>query len=151
MIKGHIHLWNVVFDLFVPHTVLQIWYIEVRIYWSISECPLHFAITRVDCACIIDPNVSEMLYCFKSSAVHSDIKVGHIWMVYQSIWVRHPFYLHNLFVFNGLRFIKNVQEITELQDLIFLIQLYPNMSTYVMLHKLWQFTWQWFTFGRSGI
>ena len=31
--------------------VLQIWYVEVRISRSISESPLEFKITRVDCMC----------------------------------------------------------------------------------------------------
>ena len=35
------------FDL-VCFSILQIWYIEVQIYWSISESPLDIEITRVD-------------------------------------------------------------------------------------------------------
>ena len=30
-------------------SILQIWYVEVRISRSISESPLEFEITRVDC------------------------------------------------------------------------------------------------------
>ena len=30
--------------------ILQIWYVEVRISRSISESPLEFEITRVDCS-----------------------------------------------------------------------------------------------------
>ena len=36
------------FELFL-FSILQIWYIEVRISRSISESPVEFEITRVDC------------------------------------------------------------------------------------------------------
>ena len=34
---------------FIFSSILQIWYVEVRISWSISESPLDFEITRFDC------------------------------------------------------------------------------------------------------
>ena len=46
-VKLHIHLWNVV-GRFIFSSVLQIWYVEVRISRSISVSPLDFEITRVD-------------------------------------------------------------------------------------------------------
>ena len=45
----HIFLLNVVNRIIFSWT-LQIWYVEVRIYRSISESPLEFEITRVDCS-----------------------------------------------------------------------------------------------------
>ena len=47
-IKLHIHLWNV-FVWFIFSSILQIWYVEVWISQSVSESPLEFEITRVDC------------------------------------------------------------------------------------------------------
>ena len=44
----HIYLLNVVNQIIFSWT-LQIWYVEVRISRSISESPLEFEITRVDC------------------------------------------------------------------------------------------------------
>ena len=44
----HIYLLNVV-NRIIFSSSLQIWYVEVRISRSISECPLEFEITRVDC------------------------------------------------------------------------------------------------------
>ena len=41
-------MWNVV-GRFIFSTILQIWYVKVRISRSISESPLDFEITRVDC------------------------------------------------------------------------------------------------------
>ena len=35
--------------LFNFSSILQIWYVEVGISWGISESPLDFEITRVDC------------------------------------------------------------------------------------------------------
>ena len=35
--------------------ILQIWYVEVRISQSISESPLEFEITRVDCIMEFNP------------------------------------------------------------------------------------------------
>ena len=51
-VKLHIHLWNVVVR-FIFSLILQIWYVEVRISWSISESPLDLEITRVDCNLIL--------------------------------------------------------------------------------------------------
>ena len=39
------------FELFFS-SILQIWYVEVRISRSISVSPLEFDITRVDCNCL---------------------------------------------------------------------------------------------------
>ena len=43
----HIHLLNAVVRI-IFSSILQIWYVEVWIYRSISESPLEFEITRVD-------------------------------------------------------------------------------------------------------
>ena len=47
-VKLHVHLWNVAVQ-FIFSSILQLWYVEVRISRSISESPLEFEITRVDC------------------------------------------------------------------------------------------------------
>ena len=47
VVKLHIRLWNVVVR-FIFSSILQIWYVEIRISRSISESPLDFEITRVD-------------------------------------------------------------------------------------------------------
>ena len=47
-VQLHIYLLNVVNRISFS-SILQIWYVEVRISRSISECPLEFEITRVDC------------------------------------------------------------------------------------------------------
>ena len=52
-IKLHIHLLNVVVRI-IFSSILQILYVEVRISRSISESPLEFEITRVDCICNFD-------------------------------------------------------------------------------------------------
>ena len=44
----HIYLLNVVVRI-IFSSILQIWYVELRISRSISEGPLEFEITRVDC------------------------------------------------------------------------------------------------------
>ena len=43
----HIHLWNVVVQ-FIFSSILQIYFVELRISRSISESPFDFEITRVD-------------------------------------------------------------------------------------------------------
>ena len=48
VVKLHIRLLNVVV-CFIFSWILQIWYVELRIARSISDSPLNFAITRVDC------------------------------------------------------------------------------------------------------
>ena len=47
-VKLYTHLWNVVVRI-IFSSILQIWYVEVRISRSISEGPLDFEITGVDC------------------------------------------------------------------------------------------------------
>ena len=47
-VQLHINLLNVVIRI-IFSSILQIWYVEVRISRSISESPLEFEITRVDC------------------------------------------------------------------------------------------------------
>ena len=47
-VQLHIYLINVV-NRFIFSSILQIYYVEVRISRSISESPLEFEITRVDC------------------------------------------------------------------------------------------------------
>ena len=47
-VKLYNHLWNMVVR-FIFSSILQIWYVEVRISRSISEGSLDFEITRVDC------------------------------------------------------------------------------------------------------
>ena len=47
-VQLHINLLNVVVRI-IFSSILQIWYVEVRISRSISESPLEFEITRVDC------------------------------------------------------------------------------------------------------
>ena len=41
------------FDWSFPQSILQIWYVEVRISGSVSEDPFDFEITIVDCTCRI--------------------------------------------------------------------------------------------------
>ena len=55
--KLHVHLWNLVFRL-VFSSVLQIWYVELRIFRSVSEGPFNFEITRVDCILTTDSVIS---------------------------------------------------------------------------------------------
>ena len=47
----YIYLLNVVVRM-ICSSILQIWYVEVRISRSISESPLEFEITRVDCTSV---------------------------------------------------------------------------------------------------
>ena len=47
-VRLHIHLWNEVVR-FIFSFILQIWYVEIRISRSISESPLDFEITRINC------------------------------------------------------------------------------------------------------
>ena len=47
-VQLHIYLLNVVVQIMF-FSILQIWYVEVRIARSISESALEFEITRVDC------------------------------------------------------------------------------------------------------
>ena len=47
-VQLHIYLLNVVVRI-IFSTILKIWYVEVRISRSISESPLEFEITKVDC------------------------------------------------------------------------------------------------------
>ena len=47
-VQLHIYLSNVVVRI-IFSSILQIWYVEVRISRGISESPLEFEITRVDC------------------------------------------------------------------------------------------------------
>ena len=49
-VQLHIYLLNVVVRI-IFFSILQIWYDEVRISRSITESPLEFEITRVDCIC----------------------------------------------------------------------------------------------------
>ena len=46
-----ISLLNVV-NRIISSSILQIWYVELRVSRSISESPLEFDITRVDCTCM---------------------------------------------------------------------------------------------------
>ena len=48
----HIYLLNVAVRI-IFSSILQIWYVEIRISRSISEGPLEFEITRVDCISVI--------------------------------------------------------------------------------------------------
>ena len=48
-VQLHIYLSNVVVRI-IFSSILQIWYVEVRISRSISESPLEFEITGVDCS-----------------------------------------------------------------------------------------------------
>ena len=43
--------------------ILQIWYVEVRISWSVSESTLDFEITRVDCVSIRRVSQSSPSHC----------------------------------------------------------------------------------------
>ena len=47
-VQLHIYLLNVALRI-IFYSSLQIWYVEVRIYRSISESPLEFEKTRIDC------------------------------------------------------------------------------------------------------
>ena len=51
-VQLHIYLLNVAVRI-IFSSILQIWYVEVRISRSISESPFEFEITRVDCICIL--------------------------------------------------------------------------------------------------
>ena len=54
------YLLNVVVRI-IFSSILQPWYVEVRISRSISESPLEFEITRVDCICIMWISPSKAL------------------------------------------------------------------------------------------
>ena len=56
----HIYLLNVV-NRISFYSGLQIWYVEVRISRSISESPLEFEITRVDCSIFSWPLLCRFL------------------------------------------------------------------------------------------
>ena len=58
-VQLHIHLLNVVVR-FIFSSILQFWYVEVRISRSISESPMEFEIMRVDC--IYFPYFSKKTY-----------------------------------------------------------------------------------------
>ena len=47
-VKLHSHVWNLVVRI-IFSSILQIWYVEVRISRSVLEGPFDFEITRVDC------------------------------------------------------------------------------------------------------
>ena len=47
-VQLHIYLLKLV-NRIIFSWILPIWYVEVQISWSISESPLEFEITRVDC------------------------------------------------------------------------------------------------------
>ena len=77
-VQLHINLLNVVVRI-IFSSILQIWYVEVRISRSISESPLEFEITRVDCMCFrgeiskANPrlpstvtNLYQIVWCFTS-------------------------------------------------------------------------------------
>ena len=49
-VKLHSHLWSLVVRI-VFSSLLQIWYVEVRISRSLLEGPFDFEIKRVDCTC----------------------------------------------------------------------------------------------------
>ena len=53
-VQWHINLLNVVVWI-IFSSLLQIWYVEVRISRSISESPLEFEITRVNCIFLFSP------------------------------------------------------------------------------------------------
>ena len=55
-VQLYIYLLNVVSRICFS-SLLQIWYVEVRIYRSISESPLEFEITRVDCISFINTDI----------------------------------------------------------------------------------------------
>ena len=61
------------FDLFFS-SILQIWYVEIRISRSISESPLDFEITKVDCIflclCKQFRNSSDAVMCNTCSRDH---------------------------------------------------------------------------------
>ena len=58
-VQLHIYLSNVVVRI-IFSSILQIWYVEVRISRSISESPFEFEITRVDCRCTAFPRHQNM-------------------------------------------------------------------------------------------
>ena len=66
-VQLHIYLLNVVVRI-IFSSILQIWYVEVRISRSISDSPLEFDITRVDCT-------SEPAFWICSRCInhHSDV------------------------------------------------------------------------------
>ena len=68
----HIYLLNVVNQIIFSWT-LQIWYVQVRISWSISESPLEFKIMRVDRIILSPVDQSWLFYLLLS------IKTKSIW------------------------------------------------------------------------
>ena len=62
-VQLHIYLLNAVNQI-IFSSILQIWYVKVRISWSISESPWKVEITRVDCTLFYFGNQS-------GSTVHS--------------------------------------------------------------------------------
>ena len=91
-VKLHIHLWNVVVWFIFFSSILQIWYVEIRISRSISESPLGFEITRVDyifvgCSLsnLINANL-EYIFAGLASAVHHGYLVNY-YNAHRSIFV----------------------------------------------------------------
>ena len=78
----HIYFWKYIylwlFELFVS-SVLQIWYVEVRISRSISESPLEFEITRVDCI------LNNMFYTAETRNFSTSSNIFCSWAMHSSI------------------------------------------------------------------
>ena len=66
-VQLHIYLLNLVVRI-IFSSILQIWYVEVRIYRSISESPLEFKITRVDCTLLISQRKHILWVPFRSTS-----------------------------------------------------------------------------------
>ena len=84
-VKLHTYLLNVVNRISFS-SILQIWYVEVRISRSISDSPLEFEITRVDCIYIKCPIWLKTyddfhIFTFFASAL-SKWKKSNIWQAY---------------------------------------------------------------------
>ena len=72
-----VYLLNMVNRISFP-PILQIWYVEVRISRSISDSPLEFEITRVDCISIMN----DVGYGVLSDKNSISWRSFHRWMLY---------------------------------------------------------------------
>ena len=77
-VQLHIYLFNVVNRISFS-SILQVWYVEVWISRSISESPLEFEITRVNCICNVLERPKENC---KRSWFHKVYTINHHWLVH---------------------------------------------------------------------
>ena len=86
-VQLHIYLLNVVNQISFS-SILQIWYVEVRISWSILESPLEFKITRVNCTILLCLQTHP-----KWKTLNNDVSIGrddwHVVYVDMAICLHH--------------------------------------------------------------